>query len=164
RFTGAYPNVLRILWVERDRANRLHRLFIKYWAIPRSAVVRFPNAATGRTNKERDLTRWFARSRDTGDASAHCRRTDVTRPEAGNARRIKWSVSCVNRNGAKKKRCENASHCNSITWKIHRDTHSVSESSALWFGDVYLAGEMKYRVIHRHVRFDFINNDRLFIR
>jgi hypothetical protein len=36
--------------------------------------------------------------------------------------------------------------------------------SALWFRDANLAGKMKYRVIHRHVRFDFINNDCLFVR
>src|SRR5512132_3373621 len=37
-------------------------------------------------------------------------------------------------------------------------------SSALWFRDTYLAGEMKYRVIHRHVGFDFIDDDHLFVR
>src|SRR6478752_3944955 len=37
-------------------------------------------------------------------------------------------------------------------------------SSALRLRDSYLAGEMKYRVIHRHVGFDFIDNDRLFVR
>src|SRR5437867_3534547 len=38
------------------------------------------------------------------------------------------------------------------------------ESSALWLGDTDLAGEMKYRVIHRHVGFDFIDDDSLFVR
>ena len=38
------------------------------------------------------------------------------------------------------------------------------ESSALWLRDIYLAGEMKYRVIHRHVGFDFIDDDHLFVR
>ena len=37
-------------------------------------------------------------------------------------------------------------------------------SSALWLGDSYLAGKMKYRVIHRHVGFDFIDDDHLFVR
>ena len=37
-------------------------------------------------------------------------------------------------------------------------------SSALWLGDIYLAGEMKYRVIHRHVGFGFIDDDLLFVR
>src|SRR5205814_7218922 len=73
RFTSAYPNIFRILRVERDRADRLHSLFVKYRPIPRSAVVGFPNAATGRTHKERDLARWFVHSRDGRDASAHCR-------------------------------------------------------------------------------------------
>ena len=86
RFTGADPNVFRILRVERNGPDRLHRLFVKYRAIPRSAVVGFPNAATGRTHKERDLARWLVDSRDARDSSAHCRRPDVARPEPGNAR------------------------------------------------------------------------------
>src|SRR4030095_11634374 len=106
-------------WVESDVPDRLPLLFIKYRAIPRSAVIGLPNAATGCTHKERDLARWLVHSRDARDASAHCRRADVARSEPGNARRTKWSVSCVNRNGAKKQRCENASHFNSITCEIH---------------------------------------------
>ena len=126
------PNVFRIVRVERDGADRLHRLFVKYRAIPRSAVVGFPNAATGSTHKERDLARWLAHPRDAGDTSAHRRRSDVARAEPGNARRIKWSVSCVDRNGAKKKRRENASHSNSESFResitaceIHRGVNSV---------------------------------------
>ena len=80
--------------------------------IPRSAVIGFPNAATGCSHKQCDLARWLVHSRDAGDASAHCRRADVARAEPGNAGRIKWRVSRVNRNGANKKRCENASHSN----------------------------------------------------
>ena len=37
-------------------------------------------------------------------------------------------------------------------------------SSALWLGDSYLAGEMKYRVIHRHIGFDFVDDDLLLVR
>src|SRR3982751_277247 len=36
-------------------------------------------------------------------------------------------------------------------------------SSALRLGDTYLAGEMKYRVIHGHVGFEFIDNDHLLV-
>src|SRR5262249_50078400 len=72
RFSCSDPNVFRILGVERDGANRLHRLFIKYRAIPRSAVIGFPNAPASRTHKKGDLPRWLTYSRDTGDASAHC--------------------------------------------------------------------------------------------
>src|SRR4029077_18725774 len=125
RFTSAYPNVFRILRVERDGADRLHSLFVKYRAIPRSAIIGFPNAATGCTHKQCDLARWLVHSRDAGNASAHCRRADVACAEAGNARRTKWSVGCVDRNCAKKKRCENASHFNSITYEIHRGANSV---------------------------------------
>ena len=35
--------------------------------------------------------------------------------------------------------------------------------SALWLRDIYLAGKMKDCVIHRHVGFQFIDNDYLFI-
>src|SRR5204862_7579111 len=100
-------------------------LFVKYRAIPRSAVIGFPNAATGRTHEERDLARWLVHSCDAGDASAHRRGADVARSEPGNARRTKWSVSCVNRNGAKKKRCENASHSKNTACEIHRGDNSV---------------------------------------
>src|SRR4029077_13995750 len=105
--------------------DRLPSLFIKIRAIPRSAVIGFPNTATGRTHKERDLARWLVHSRDARDPSAHCRRADVARSKPGNARRTKWSVSCINRNGAKKKRCENASYFNSITCEIHRGASSI---------------------------------------
>src|SRR4029077_12722874 len=144
--------------------DRLPSLFIKIRAIPRSAVIGFPNTATGRTHKERDLARWLVHSRDARDPSAHCRRADVARSKPGNARRTKWSVSCINRNGAKKKRCENASYFNSITCEIHRGASSICGSSALRLWDSYLAGEMKYRVIHRHVGFKFINDDHLLVR
>src|SRR5262249_35760453 len=125
RFTGTDPNVFRILRVERDGADRLHRLFVKYRAIPRSAVVGFPNAATGCTDKQGDLARWLMHSRDVRDASAHCRRPDVARSEPGNTRGTKWSVSCVDRNGPKKKRCQEASHFKSITCRIHRGANLV---------------------------------------
>src|SRR4029077_20686637 len=85
RFTGADPNVFRILRAERYGADRLHSLFVKYRAIPSSAVVGFPTAATGRTDIERDLARWLVHARDARDAPAHCRRPDVARSEPRNA-------------------------------------------------------------------------------
>src|SRR5215216_2741432 len=36
--------------------------------------------------------------------------------------------------------------------------------SALWLRNIYLAGEMKHCVIQRHVGFQFIDNDYLFVR
>src|SRR4029079_18691883 len=73
RFTSADPNVFGILRVECERPDRLHSLFVKYRPIPRSAVVGFPNAATSRTDEERDLARRLAHSGDARDPSAHCR-------------------------------------------------------------------------------------------
>ena len=102
RFTRADPDVLRILRVERDRADRLHRLFVEDRSIMRAAVFGFPNAAAGRADKDRDLARWLAVAGDGGDASAHRGRADVARAQAGDGRRVKWRFLCATRNYAKK--------------------------------------------------------------
>ncbi len=49
------PDVFRIFWVERDRTDRLHRLFIKHGSVSRPAIIRFPDAATRCADKKRDL-------------------------------------------------------------------------------------------------------------
>ena len=61
----------------------------------------------------------------------------------------------------KKKRCESASHFNSIHVQIHRCANSVLRKLSAVAGNIYLAG-MKYRVIHRHVGFHFIDDDHSF--
>ncbi len=83
RFTGSDPNILRILRIERDGADGLHRLLVKYGSKSRAAVVGFPDAAAGRAYKERDFTRGFACCGDGRDATAHGSRTDITRAQAG---------------------------------------------------------------------------------
>ena len=57
RFARADPDVLRVLRIERDRADRLHRLLVEDRPVMRSAVFRFPNAAAGRADEERDFAR-----------------------------------------------------------------------------------------------------------
>src|SRR5437868_2015276 len=75
--------------------------------------------------QKRDFARWLACTRDGGDASAHCCRANITRPQAGDACRIKWSISGVNRNSANKERCEKASSLKGITCEIHKGANSV---------------------------------------
>jgi len=90
----------------------------------------------------------------------------MLRAPSPDARRTNWSVSCVNRNGAKK--------------KLMRGTHRTSqhyieknfssrfyfgfgESSALWLRDTYLAGEMK--VVSPPARWlRLFDDDHLFVR
>src|SRR6266487_5312039 len=86
RFTSSHPDIFRIFRIERNRADRLDMLFIEHGAVPRSAVIGFPNAATGRANEKRDFTRGLARTRDGRDAPAHCRGTYVARAKARDCR------------------------------------------------------------------------------
>ena len=55
RFAGSDPDIFCVLGIERDRANRLHRLFVEHRPVSSSAIVRFPNAAAGRADEKRDL-------------------------------------------------------------------------------------------------------------
>ena len=71
RFAGPNPDILGVLRIDRDGADRLHRLFVKHRAVTGPAVVRFPNAAAGRPDVESDFARRLVRACDGGDASAH---------------------------------------------------------------------------------------------
>src|SRR6266540_702342 len=106
RFTRSDPNIFRILWVERDGADGLHRLLVKDGSKPRAAVVGFPDAATGRADKERDFTRGFSCCSDGRDATAHSCRTDVPRTETGDGRgTIRWVLG-VRKKAPEKNRSE----------------------------------------------------------
>src|SRR5437016_6854344 len=76
-------------------------LFIEHGAVPRSAVVGFPNTATGRANEERDFTRGLARTCDGRDAPAHCRGTYVARTQTGDGGGTVGRVRSVTKNGGK---------------------------------------------------------------
>ena len=72
RFAGADPDVLRVLRIKRDRADRLHRLLVEDWFESRPAVFGFPDAAAGRADKDRELAVRLAdwrRSRRRGRSS-----------------------------------------------------------------------------------------------
>src|SRR6266513_1025473 len=125
RLTSADPHVFRIFRVERDGADRLNALFVEYRAVARRTIIRFANTSAGRANKKRDFARWLGCTRDGGDASAHCCRANITRAQAGDACRIKWRNSGVNRNSANKERCEKASSLKGITCEIHKGANSV---------------------------------------
>ena len=90
RFTRADPDVLGVLRVERDRADRLHRLFVEDRPILRAAVVRFPDAATGCADKDCELAGWLAISGDRGDAAAHRGGADVARAETRDGGGTVW--------------------------------------------------------------------------
>ena len=44
-FAGAGPNRFRIRWIDRQRANRLHRLLVENRFERHAIVDRFPNSA-----------------------------------------------------------------------------------------------------------------------
>ena len=71
RFARSDPNVLRIFRVERDRANRLHRLLVEHRLVARPAILGFPNAAAGRADEDGDFPGRLLVGGDGGDASAH---------------------------------------------------------------------------------------------
>jgi hypothetical protein len=81
RLACSYPNILCVLGINRDGADRLHRLFIKDRPITRPTVVRFPNATTGRADKKRDFAGRLFRSGQRGNAPAHGGGTDIARAE-----------------------------------------------------------------------------------
>src|SRR5207247_3538593 len=136
RLTGSNQNIFRILRIERNRADRLDALFIEHRPVSRSAVVAFPNAATGRADKKRDFARRLACTRDGRDAPAHCRGTSVAHAKPGDGGGTVGRVRTVTKNGGNKKerkRCEDASHSNSESFResstrceIHRRADSVS--------------------------------------
>ena len=80
---GADPDVLRVLRIECDRADRLHRLFVEDWLVTRPAIFGFPNAAAGRADKKGDLARRFPCCGNGRNATAHGRGTDIARAEPG---------------------------------------------------------------------------------
>ena len=59
RFARPDPDVLRVLGIERDRADRLHRLLVEDRLVTRPAILGFPNAAAGRADEERDFAGRF---------------------------------------------------------------------------------------------------------
>src|SRR5207237_8256799 len=89
RLASSDPNVFCVLGIERNCANRLHRLFVEHRSVASSAVVRFPDASAGRAAEKRDLAGGLSRYSDRGDASAHCGGTDFTRAKPGEGCRIK---------------------------------------------------------------------------
>src|SRR6266403_2163233 len=93
-----------VVWINRDRADGLDRLFVKNRAISRSSIIGFPNAATGGTDKKRDFPRRFLRSRNRGDTSAHRGRTDVARAQTGNGGGTKLSLLRARIRGGKTNR------------------------------------------------------------
>src|ERR1043165_987626 len=100
RFTSSDPDVFRIFWVERDRTDRLDRLFIKHRSVSRPAIIRFPDSATRCTDKKRDLARWLACARDGRNTAAHCCRAYVACAEARDGCGIEWSFLRPARNYA----------------------------------------------------------------
>ncbi len=88
RFARADPDVLRILGIERDGADRLHRLLVEDRLVARPAILGFPNAAAGRSDVKGEFPGRFPEGGKGGDAAAHGRGADVARAKAGDGRRI----------------------------------------------------------------------------
>src|SRR5713101_6597827 len=79
---GADPDGARVAWVDGDRADRLHGLFVEYRPEARAAVLALPNApARGADVDERLAV--DVRGREGGDAAAHRGRADVAHAQAG---------------------------------------------------------------------------------
>src|SRR5262249_28608234 len=73
------------LWslrINGHRADRLHGLLVEHRLVGRAAVLRFPDPAARRADVNRQALP-FPHRIDRGDASAHRRRPDVARAEAG---------------------------------------------------------------------------------
>jgi hypothetical protein len=56
------------------------------------------------------------------------------------------------------------SRAKGVSWCGFGSFNVLICQSALWLRKSYVAGEMKYRVIHRHVGFDLIDYDPLLVR
>src|SRR5205085_1469993 len=82
-FAGADPDVLRIFRIERDGADRLHRLLVEDRLVTGPAVFRFPDAAAGRADEDREFAVGLADRVDRRDAAAHRGRADIARAETG---------------------------------------------------------------------------------
>ena len=83
----ADPHRVVMRRVERDRADRLHRLLVEDGVERRSAVARFPHAARSGADEQRDLAVLLAPARDRGNAARHLSGTDVADPETGDCDR-----------------------------------------------------------------------------
>ena len=70
-FAGTYPDVLMIGRVDRNGADRLHRLVIKHRLEGGGAVGGLPDAATGRAHKQVDFAGGIAEARQRRDPAAH---------------------------------------------------------------------------------------------
>src|SRR5262249_16571 len=102
RFTCSNPNIFRIFWGERDRADRLHRLFVEHGPVSRPAIIGFPDTATGGGDEERNLARRLACSSNCWDTPAHRWGSDVAGAETGDGRRVEWRFLSTRRNCAEK--------------------------------------------------------------
>src|SRR5215470_8168935 len=140
--------MFRILWVERDGADRLNALFVEHRPVSRPTIIRFPNAPAGRANKKCNLARRLACARDGRDAPAHCCRADITRAQAGDCRGSKRRFLSMDRSGAKKKR-KDASHSKSTACEIEKDSHSVLRK--LWECARVVASFLASQYPHRSI-------------
>ena len=129
----------------------MHRLFIKHWPVSGSAIIRFPHAAAGCTNKKRDLPRGFPGRSHGGDAAAHGRRSDVARAETGDRCRAIQRLLGVRDHSPKK-------HGSSYK-KGLLEAHEQANYELFGSG----SREAEDRVIDRHVSLGLINNDLLLI-
>ena len=93
RFARAHPHDLRIGRVDRDRADRLHRLLVEHRLERRAAVGRLPDAAARGADVQQRLAVDVAAS-DGGDAAAHRGRADVARAESGDRAGIEFRGGC----------------------------------------------------------------------
>ncbi len=83
RLARADPDVRRIRRIDRDGADRLHRLVVEHGSERRAAVGRLPHAAGRRADEERDLSRWLVPRRERRDPATRLRGADVPCLDAG---------------------------------------------------------------------------------
>ena len=88
RLAGADPDVPVVGRVDRDRADRRHRLLVEHGLEGRRAVGRFPHAAARCAHEQRHLAGSVAITGERRDATAHGRRADVARAEPGDNARV----------------------------------------------------------------------------
>ena len=83
-FAGPDPHHFGIARVDRDIADRLHRLAVEYWAEAHPAIFGLPDPAGRGADKQGSLAIGFAARGERRDPARHLGRTDVADAKPGN--------------------------------------------------------------------------------
>ena len=131
-FARADPDRLRVLRIDRHRADRLHGLLVEDRLEGRSAVDRLPDAAGGGADEDRQAVA-LADGVDGGDAAAHRRGADVARAEAGDGLRVDLDRRRGLRRAGRQGRAEDSRRDSDPHACLHRAPHLPTAGAAGWW-------------------------------